>query len=255
MAQSVLRAVGALLMLAGCTAPAAVLPAGTVAGETRSLNGASVTTWARLDAAQQVSAIGATLPLAAVEGASADDQETTFLRLAFPEAVRQQTYVDHLSLDFNPHGHAPPRIYDVPHFDMHFFGLSSQEVEAIDCSQESGVTAEQIPAGYALLPPPKGMCEPKMGFHVVKLDSPELAPENPQPFTHTMVIGYYAGKFAFIEPMVTRAYLLTRQNFSHAVPKPASLGRSTRYPTTFTATYDAGTNAYQLTLSDFVAAQ
>lgn len=40
-----------------------------------------------------------------------------------------------------------------------------------------------------------------------------------------------------------------------AVPKPTKLGKATRYPGTFSATYDAAANAYRLSLSGFAAVE
>jgi len=50
-------------------------------------------------------------------------------------------------------------------------------------------------------------------------------------------------------------YLLQKVNFAHDVPLPAVLGRTTRYPAEFTATYDLATDSYRFVFSDFMAVQ
>ena len=55
----------------------------------------------------------------------------------------------------------------------------------------------------------------------------------------------------FVEPMITREFLLHRENFSLPVPKPAVLGRATRYPTEFVAHYDKDQDVYQFVFKGF----
>lgn len=85
------------------------------------------------------------------------------------------------------------------------------------------------------------------------MDAPELREETPQPFTQTMILGYYDGELTFREPMATRRFLMKREGFAGAVPMPERLGQSTRYPTNFKAVYDEADEAYRLVWSDFVA--
>ena len=243
----------AAVLVAGCQAPAAA-PTGAVAGESQPLFGASLNTWAKLGADQQVSEVGFTMPLAIVEAAPTAGAPS-LVRARFPEAVARSTFINHLTVDYNPEGHPPEKVYDKPHFDLHFYAMPAAEVDAIDCADQTLPATDAVPAGFALLPPGTGECVPKMGFHASSLASPELAPENPQPFNHTMILGYYGGKLNFVEPMVTREFLLTKQDFSYPVAKPASIGRATRYPTSFKATYDAEAKAYHFALSDFVQAE
>jgi hypothetical protein len=54
----------------------------------------------------------------------------------------------------------------------------------------------------------------------------------------------------FLEPMVNRDLLLTKQDLSLDVPMPQTLGRDTLYPTQFQAAYHG--NAYHFVFSDFV---
>jgi hypothetical protein len=55
----------------------------------------------------------------------------------------------------------------------------------------------------------------------------------------------------FIEPMITREFLLRRQNFTMPVPMPETLGRATRYPTELVVHWDKNANAYHFIFKGF----
>jgi len=38
-----------------------------------------------------------------------------------------QNFYTHVLLDWNPQGHEPPHVYDVPHFDVHFYIISNED--------------------------------------------------------------------------------------------------------------------------------
>ncbi|HUP01020.1 MAG TPA: hypothetical protein VM737_05800, partial [Gemmatimonadota bacterium] len=170
-----IQSMGALLtvmVLAGCagTPPAPR----TVQGECADAHGASVCTWATLDGtSDSVIEFGATVALAAVEGAPHDMEmawppvATAIARM--PAELIAATGVDHLTVYWEPHGH-PPGAYLTPHFDFHFYTVSTDAREAIDCADESKPAA--LPADYGLVDieiPDLGMlvglCVPGMGMH------------------------------------------------------------------------------------------
>lgn len=236
-------------------APAAsATPSATPArelGEAKAIHGANATLYSIPATGGGYSEIGFELPQAAVEAAPVSaDAKATITTLRFSEAVRQATFVDHLDIDYNPQGHEPPGTYDLPHFDFHFFGVDEATKQAIDCKDETLPAAARLPTGYAFLPPPKGQCVPLMGFHASELSSPELQP-SPQPFTRTMILGFYGGNLIFIEPMMTKAFLSQKQDFTLAVGRPAELGRQTLYPSSFKATFDAGKNSWSFALREW----
>ena len=238
----------------------------TVTGETGTLYDGTVTTWTRIDADGTVTAVGATVPLETIRNAPTHDAsganesehahaESQTIRLGFPDVARAATYFDHLRMDYNPAGH-PPAPYEVPHFDLHFYGISEADELAIECPDMRMPSDELVPSDYQVLPPqpePEGGCVPQMGNHAVATDAPELRQENPAPFTETMILGYYGGDLIFLEPMITKAFLLEREGFATSVPVPERVGRSTRYPTSFKAIYDEDQGVYRFIWSDFVA--
>jgi hypothetical protein len=157
---------------------------------------------------------------------------------------------DHISLDWNPVGHEPPGIYDLPHFDFHFYMISHTERESITPTDTQFVTkgttlpaAEYIPQGYIL--PPGSTPVPEMGSHLLDPTSPEL---NGQVFTKTFIYGMYDARIIFVEPMITRAYILSKPNATEALKLPAKYQKSGYYPTSYSVKYDEQAKQYRIGL-------
>src|SRR5258706_7958626 len=53
-----------------------------------------------------------------------------FLLPLHPKA-REITAYDHICVNWNAHGHAPPGLYDIPHFDFHFYKITVAEQKSI----------------------------------------------------------------------------------------------------------------------------
>ena len=94
------------------------------------------------------------------------------------------------------------------------------------------------------------MPQSEMGQHAFDPTSPEYAVGGK--FTQTFLIGFWGGELTFLEPMITKEYLVGRPDFAVDIPVPAAFGRRTTYPTRFTATYDAGSDSYEMLFTDFV---
>lgn len=141
------------------------------------------------------------------------------------------TPFDHIMINWNVKGHAPPPIYGSPHFDMHFYKVGMDEV-----------MNTTNPAKFNILPPAGYIPEaylftggvPMMGAHWADLLSPEfLPPSNPgyAAFTHTMVYGSYNGEVTFVEPMITRAFLESGATVHKWYRQPKSFSPTgTNYP-------------------------
>jgi hypothetical protein len=241
-----------MLSAIGCAGP--VGPVGPeepdrLEGSTAELFGATVSSHAELENGL-VSRVVMTLPLRSVENAPVISGPQPFapdLVLELPEEVWNQTFVRHLQLFWELEGH-PPGIYQVPHFDLHFYRMRPEEVAAIDCTDFTPVPEERIPEGY-FLPPltAPDVCVPGMGYHAV----PEADLAQGARFEATMILGYYLGDIQFIEPMFTQEMLLARQPFELEIPLPRELGSPARLPTRFSAVYQGDTDSYELSLSDF----
>ncbi|ULQ53015.1 DUF5602 domain-containing protein [Flavihumibacter fluvii] len=140
------------------------------------------------------------------------------------------TAFDHIGLDWNPAGHEPEPVYGKPHFDFHFYMISSAAVAAIPPYEVDSLkfknwpAPEYLPANY--INPGGGV--PQMGAHWIDFTSPEL---NGQPFTQTFIYGSFDGKVNFYEPMITLEFIKTANNFERSIPQPAKVQKSSYYPT------------------------
>jgi len=229
-----------------------------VQGECRPVNGADVCVWGETSGNTLV-AFGATLPLRSVENAPADAPMTwppvAAAAIPLPEAVREATGLENLTVYWEPHGH-PPGPYLTPHFDFHFNAISIPDIDAIDCAEST--KPNRPPVGYELpdVSIPQlgnliGLCVPKMGMHAVPAAELHAA----TPFQKTVLVGYYHGKPIFIEPMITRATLLERRSFALSIPDVPDRQANVRYPTRVQADYDSTAQAYRFMFSDLSGAK
>lgn len=249
-----IRSFVALLALAAAACAGEALPpaAQVVQGECGDVFGGQVCTWGE-QVGDAVVAFGATVPVAMVEAAPPDAPmlwpPVANATLMLPEAVRNATGFQLLTVYWEAHGH-PPGPYLTPHFDFHFYGISPEQLAAIDCADVS--KPAELPAGYQLpdVAVPElgnlvGLCVPAMGMHA--LPGAEL--EATEPFSKTMVIGYISGSPIFVEPMIASATLLARQDFTVDMPALPGAPASWRVPTTFQATWDAESQSYRFVFS------
>lgn len=226
--------------------------AGPAIGETKEYLGQKVSSWAKLSG-DTIEEAGFTLPLALVEATSTDAATAPFsIRLEMPDVIQSKTVLDHVSIDYIAGGHPPPGVYDVPHFDVHFYFNAQSVQAAVDCSDKTLPAADRMPAPYMFLPPNvPAECVPTMGYHALNPGSPELAQTNPAKFDKTMILGFYKGQQNFIEPMITREYLLKKEGFTMDVAKAPTVDKAGLYPVKAELRFDAAKQAYELVLKDF----
>ena len=200
----------AALTLAACSPKTQV-----VKGSCAKVNGADVCTWGEMRGSQ-VTAFGATVPMAAISGAPAE------MKMVWPPVADASI--------------AMPA-----------------EVAAIGCADT--VKPKTLPAGYALpdmdLGPPigvlPGVCVPGMGMHA--LMASELS--DTMPWTKSMVIGYDHQKPVFVEPMLANATMLAKKSFTLSVPAIAGTAATSHYPTQFHADFDSTSQSYKFVFSGF----
>lgn len=146
--------------------------------------------------------------------------------------------IDHIDFGWIPHGHEPDEIYTLPHFDLHFYMVSRDEqAGVIPGSDPINVEPQYIPVNHI-----SGVVAvPNMGVHYGDVTSPEF---NGFPFESTYIYGFYQGKMTFWEPMFTRAFLLTKPQFTAPVKQPAAFQKTGYYPTTYRVSYDSATKEY-----------
>jgi hypothetical protein len=218
--------------------------AGLYFGEFRILGNGTVRSWVQLGKDSKPTAIGVTLSETALSGLSTTPAKTPaeMMKHENPLELPRQaaaTGFDHISVDWNPQGHDPQGIYDKPHFDFHFYRISRAARDQITAVGKDLVKCAKplpkrfVPAGYIL--PPKAEL-PRMGAHWLDPASPEL---HGQLFTQTFIYGSYNGHLNFLEPMITKAFLETRPNFTAPVKVPAAYEKPGYYPTRYSVKYNA----------------
>lgn len=256
----VVTGAGALASACADAAPSADPPAeatppvSIIEGSCGDVHEASVCSWAKLEGDRLVG-FGLNIPFGSIADA---DPEAPFVwppalaaRIAMPDVVRQRLGVMDVTIFWEAHGH-PPRPYQIPHFDYHFYVIPTAEVAAIDCEDDTKPDAP--PAGYALpdvdIPDVGhliGLCVPEMGMHALL----QSEMESEEPFNGTMVIGYYAGEPIFFEPMIPQDRFMLLESFSLDMPAVAGTGPGVALPTRFDAIYDEAASAYEFVFSGF----
>lgn len=187
---------------------------------------------------------------------------------------RHETPYRFVELDWNPGGHEPARVYDVPHFDFHFYTVEKAVRDGIDPSRmskeeyltKSGLLpaeTQRAPNYLALSAPGTPvLAVPRMGTHWVDARTPELQAmlgrvEAFRPFTTTFLHGSWNGQFIFDEPMITRAFILGRKAAKMPaqrdslipLPQPKSFASAGYYPNAYRIAYDAETKEYRIALT------
>jgi hypothetical protein len=166
-----------------------------------------------------------------------------------------------VGLDWNPAGHDPAPIYGLPHFDFHFYMVSPAERDAVDPADPAFAQkaanypqGDFVPPGYMVLPPPPAPVPavPRMGVHWSNLAAPELQPPGAPghaAFTHTFIYGSWDGRFTFAEPMITRAYLLTKPDVTVPVATATRYATAGYHPSAYRVRWDARAREYRVALT------
>ncbi|MFN5135562.1 MAG: hypothetical protein ACK5DG_09625 [Chitinophagaceae bacterium] len=144
--------------------------------------------------------------------------------LSLHQKAKAVTAFDHITINWEPMGHEPAGIYNVPHFDMHFYKISVADQMMISPVPGPVPAPGYLPAAYVI----QGATVPQMGTHWLNPASPELPPTF-QPFTHTFIYGSTNGRVHFYEPMITRAFLLSGTSVNKSVPVPTKFSPVNKY--------------------------
>jgi len=159
------------------------------------------------------------------------------------------TPFNHLGINWNPQGHLPYGVYDVPHFDWHFYLIDQAKRQEITVMGDnlSKVYQQPNPAllapGYFLSSTQGGV--PTEGNHAVDLTAPEFKGE---PFTKTFIYGFYEGTQIFWEPMITWDYFKTIPYVTVPITQPKAYPVAGYYPTHYSIKYDANEDTYTVSL-------
>ena len=272
--------VGTAMTVVGCGQTDG--PSGRVLGQNLKIGNGTVTTYAEFTHDRTPSAMGIVYSADALDGlpSSPSDQHHCFDRdsngtvdsatecfatheavIPLPDALatREDFPFKWMLFNWNPVGHIPPGVYDVPHFDVHFYIESIANVFALKdgpCGPEF-VRCDQFELGKKL--PPANYIHPDfqnvdavapaMGNHLIDLTGPEF---NGEQWKHNFIFGVYDGKITFYEEMLTREYLLGQPNACNPIKSPPAVGRSGFYPTLSCIRHDSATGEYTVSMEEFV---
>lgn len=200
----------------------------TFIGAEQTLGAGKAFSWVKFSAKDVPSAIGMTFTKGAFDNLSHD--ALTAVVLKFPAEAVGKTPFDHVFLTFSHTGHEPPGVYDLAHFDIHFYMQPLAEREVIPPYMPTTAAAfDNLPADGEIPKPyfrlPAGV--PTMGTHWANPTSPEL---NGAKFIETFIMGSYAGKVTFYEPMVTLALLQSKPNITKAAPIATKFAKPGYFP-------------------------
>jgi hypothetical protein len=218
-------------------------PTTRVEGKTADLFGSKAVSYAMVDDETSVVVkVGVTIPVAAFADAPNGAPFQDDLVLEMPKVARDTTMLNHVRVNWLTQGHGPDP-YGEPHFDMHFHRGTIAEVDTIDCKADTrNPPAAIIPEGYGL----PELCVNAMGQHSwPKADKGST-------WEGSIIMGFFATKVAFIEPMISKAKLLEKKTFSLEIAKPSKTnGAATRYPRMMTASWDDATKSYAFEFDKF----
>jgi hypothetical protein len=272
----------ATLALLGCTDNTQIgVSTGRLLGANSSVGKGTVSSYAEFDKSGAPKAIGIVLQASALESlpAGGTDGHHCFDRdkdgnidvqkeclgayewvIPLPSEVARRSDIPFkwVGLNWNPHGHIPPKVYDLPHFDVHFYIDPIEKVFAIapgPCGPEF-VRCDQFKIATAPLPSNYmhpdyqnvGAVAPAMGNHLVDPTSAEFSGKK---FTRTWIYGVYEGRVTFYEEMVTREYLLSKASTCFPIKSPPAVGVRGYYPTQSCIRHLAQANEYTISMEGF----
>ena len=249
-----------LALLPGCSGGGAqsssTTPAksGTFSSPSQELGNGRITTYVTLNDGGEPTEVGVRLTPSALDGLPPSD---TTLMIDMPDQA-EATAFDHVMLNWNHRGHEPPELFGRPHFDFHFDMVDMATIEAINpddpnyaAKAEHLPEAQYVPQDYAVPPGPPAATQavPKMGVHLADSSDTSLIPGEYN-FTQIIINGVWDGRYTFIEPMITRDWLMTEPDLEQPLKQPDAYQETGYYPTTYAVHVDQQTREYVVSLTD-----
>jgi len=183
-----------------------------------------------------------------------------------PRSVQAVTPIKWVGINWLSDGHVPVGIYDVGHFDFHFYIQPEVDVNFIrpgpcnllvNCDDEvkanKPIPPQYLPAGYTST----GLVGARMGGHLINFArAPEFTPQGglgggSAAFTSTLLYGQYDGHITFIEPMIHMQYLLSLPSRCGDIDQPAAFEVGGYYPRRYCVKYSAPRKEFTITLESF----
>ncbi|HEX8934163.1 MAG TPA: DUF5602 domain-containing protein [Pseudonocardiaceae bacterium] len=259
-AASILSSCVALTFLAAC-GNGQSNKSGTFFGSPQGIGNGTVKTYTTLNNAGDPTEVGIRMSAASLDGLPQEDAVPPhMLILDFPSQA-STTPFDHVMLNWNSHGHEPVELFGKPHFDMHFYMVDTAAVMQIDPTKADFTTRaahlpaqKYVPRDYVTPPGPLAdNTVPEMGLHWV--DSTGGLVPGKYDFKQTVINGSWDGTYIFIEPMMTREWMLTKQAVQEQIKQPQAYQKSAYFPTTYSVHYDDQAKEYVVSLGGMAMRQ
>lgn len=248
-----LGGVGALLLTTGITAAHAGGMPKVVDGDPIVFGAGTAHTYVALDEAGVPTAVGVRFDATALDSLPIGPlPETDEFVLGLPDRA-EPTVFDHVTLDWNSHGHDAEHGFDVPHVDVHFYLADTATIDTIDPLVPGYLEKaprlpdpKYLPAGYEPANDPLFGTVPGMGLHWLD------GTRDDHHFTETVLHGTWDGRHIFVEPMMTREWLQTRPQLHEDLRQPVAYQNTGLYPTTYSVTWDEAGQEYTVELGGLV---
>lgn len=221
-----------------------VVQAATFRSASQAVGEGTFSAYVNVDDNNKPSEIGLTISEDALLGLPTEKIEYEF----FLPGQASETAINHIGFGWNPQGHGPTGIYNVPHFDFHFYTITPEQREEITVTGANEAIVyktpapEIIPEDYVLAP---GSGEPGQGAHWIYPGSDEFQGKG---FSKTFIYGFYDGKYSFLEPMITKAFLESKQSYTENLKLPQSYPTAAYYPTNYSISFNENTREYTVSL-------
>ncbi|MEO6695349.1 MAG: T9SS type A sorting domain-containing protein [Ignavibacteria bacterium] len=199
-----------------------------------------VRTWVNVNSSGQRQQIGVEMTPGAFNNLDSIQTSTV---LYFP-ITSDDTLVNHMFFGWNPHGHPPPGIYDNPHFDFHFVMVTRSEREAVAFGPDSILPPQNVVPDYS----PDPVAIP---FHGTHWGDTSDAVYHGGVFTKVLIYGFYHKKIFFVEPMVTRAFLLTNPDVILPIKQAYLATQAGYYPREYRVAYFPENQTYNIIIQNF----
>jgi hypothetical protein len=249
-----------MAILAGCGGASSSAPpdrSGVFFGPSQNLGNGTVKTYTVLDTEGQPTEVGLRLTASALDGLPpADGGPPQTLMLDFPDEATATAF-DHVMINWNAEGHDPTPLFGKPHFDFHFDMVEMAAIQSIDpadpnysAQAERAPEAKYVPQDYVLPPGPPvaEQAVPGMGVHLVDSSDTSLVPGT-YDFEQIIINGVWDGRYTFIEPMITRDWLLTNPTSEQQLKQPQAYQKNGYYPTTYVVRVDEQSKDYLISLA------
>lgn len=217
------------------------------------LGDGKIRSWIKISHDEVPQAIGLEMTSGVFQGLP---EEYTDMVIPLHQKATDLTPYDHFEVGWMPHGH-PPGYFQPPHFDIHFYMLTLEEQMMIPVPNATNTSLASTAAfgkpSPGILPTDYTVASaavPMMGRHWLDKNASVLPPVNAL-FTHQFIYGTYDNKVVFVEPMVTRAFLMSGVEVHNAIKQPTIFNPTGKYYPTGYNIYHGDTKTY-ISLDQFV---